>query len=58
MPFMNQAWSWTPTNERKAQRWLGVQAYRPGQRALIDAVMNGRNAIGALPTGGGKLLCF
>ncbi len=58
MPLMNQAWSWTPANERKAQRWLGVRTYRPGQRALIDAVMKGRNAIGVLPTGGGKSLCF
>ena len=55
---MNQAWTWSPANERKAQRWLGIKAYRPGQRPLIDAVLNGRSAIGVLPTGGGKSLCF
>jgi len=55
---MNKAWTWSPANERKAQRWLGVKAYRSGQRQLIAAVMNGRNAIGLLPTGGGKSLCF
>ncbi|WP_447598160.1 RecQ family ATP-dependent DNA helicase [Nitrospira sp. Nam80] len=37
---------------------LGVKAYRPGQRALIQAVMAGRDALGILPTGGGKSLCF
>jgi ATP-dependent DNA helicase RecQ len=55
---MNAAWTWSPANERKAQRLLGVRAYRPGQRLLIEAVMNGRNAIGVLPTGAGKSLCF
>jgi ATP-dependent DNA helicase RecQ len=54
----NQAWSWSPANERKAMKQLGVKAYRPGQRTLIQAVMNRRDAVGILPTGGGKSLCF
>ena len=37
---------------------LGVTSYRPGQRALIQAAMGGRDALGILPTGGGKSLCF
>jgi ATP-dependent DNA helicase RecQ len=37
---------------------LGVKAYRPGQRQLIEAVLKGRSALGILPTGGGKSLCF
>ncbi|ALA59239.1 RecQ family ATP-dependent DNA helicase [Nitrospira moscoviensis] len=55
---MNQALPWTPENVRKAKRRLGVTAYRPGQEALIDAVMQGRDALGILPTGGGKSLCY
>lgn len=55
---MNQAWAWSPANERKAQRRLGVKTYRAGQRPLIEAVMAGRHAVGVLPTGGGKSLCF
>ena len=55
---MNLAWTWSPVNERKAQHRLGIKAYRPGQRPLIDAVLKGRNAVGVLPTGGGKSLCF
>jgi ATP-dependent DNA helicase RecQ len=56
--IMNQAWRWTTDNERKAKRRLGVNVYRPGQRELIQAVMDGRNALGILPTGGGKSLCY
>ncbi|HEX2055221.1 MAG TPA: RecQ family ATP-dependent DNA helicase, partial [Nitrospiraceae bacterium] len=55
---MNHAWTWTAANERKAMRRLGVTAYRPGQRQLIQAVLSGRHAVGILPTGGGKSLCF
>lgn len=55
---MNQALRWTPENIRKAKKRLGVTAYRPGQEALIDAVMQGRDAVGILPTGGGKSLCY
>jgi ATP-dependent DNA helicase RecQ len=55
---MNHAWPWTPANERKAMKQLGAKAYRPGQRALIHAVMERRDAVGILPTGGGKSLCF
>jgi ATP-dependent DNA helicase RecQ len=49
---VNLAWRWTAANERKAQRRLGIRAYRPGQRELIHAVMAGRSALGVLPTGG------
>ena len=55
---MNQSWRWTPGNEKKALQRLGVRTYRPGQRELIDAVLSGKNALGILPTGGGKSLCY
>lgn len=41
-----------------AQRRFGIQRFRPGQRELIEAVLGGRDAIGILPTGAGKSLCF
>ena len=56
--LMNKSWRWTAQNEKKARQRLGVRAYRPGQRELIDAVLNGKNALGILPTGGGKSLCY
>lgn len=55
---MNEAWRWTTQNEAKARKRLGVTTYRPGQRDLIHAVMSGRSALGILPTGGGKSLCY
>ena len=37
---------------------FGFAAFRPGQRELIQAVLAGRDALGVLPTGGGKSLCY
>ena len=31
---------------------------RPGQEALVRAVLSGRDALGVLPTGGGKSVCY
>src|SRR3954470_8158727 len=41
-----------------AQRRFGITTFRPGQRELIQAVLAGRDALGILPTGAGKSLCF
>lgn len=37
---------------------MGYPAFRPGQAELVDAVVNGRDALGVLPTGGGKSICY
>jgi ATP-dependent DNA helicase RecQ len=37
---------------------FGYQAFRPGQREIIDAVLAGRDCIGLMPTGAGKSLTF
>jgi ATP-dependent DNA helicase RecQ len=39
-------------------RVFGHDDFRPGQAALIGAVLGGRDAIGVLPTGGGKSLTY
>ena len=39
-------------------RYFGYDAFRPGQEALIDAVLSGRDAFGVMPTGAGKSLCY
>jgi hypothetical protein len=36
---MNTAWKWNRANEQKAKKRFGVKSYRPGQRELIQAVM-------------------
>ncbi|MEX0856459.1 MAG: ATP-dependent DNA helicase RecQ [Gemmatimonadota bacterium] len=37
---------------------FGYPGFRPGQRELVDAVLAGRDALGVLPTGGGKSVCY
>jgi ATP-dependent DNA helicase RecQ len=32
--------------------------FRPGQEAVIDALLQGRSALAVFPTGGGKSLCY
>jgi len=37
---------------------FGHQAFRPGQREVIESVLAGRNTLAVLPTGGGKSLTY
>jgi len=43
---------------REARRRFGIERFRPGQQELIEAVLGGRDAVGILPTGGGKSLTY
>jgi ATP-dependent DNA helicase RecQ len=43
---------------RKARHHFGITRLRPGQRELIEAVLAGQDALGVLPTGAGKSLCY
>ena len=40
------------------RRHFGYAAFRPGQEELVRAAMAGRDAVGILPTGGGKSICY
>ena len=40
------------------RRVYGYDSFRPGQESLIDAVLNGRDVLGIMPTGGGKSMCY
>ena len=40
------------------QRVFGYNEFRPGQEALIDGVLLGRDVFGIMPTGGGKSMCY
>ena len=37
---------------------FGLTALRPGQQAVIDAVLAGRHTLAIMPTGAGKSLCY
>lgn len=40
------------------QRYFGHDSFRPGQEALVDALLSGRDALGVMPTGAGKSVCY
>jgi len=39
-------------------RYWGYTSFRPLQREAMDAILDGRDSVVVLPTGGGKSLCF
>ncbi len=46
------------TPEEVLRRYWGYNAFRPMQAEIIASVLEGRDTIGLLPTGGGKSLTF
>ncbi|TGY95841.1 DNA helicase RecQ [Petralouisia muris] len=40
------------------KKYFGYSQFREGQETLIDAVLSGRDALGIMPTGAGKSLCY
>jgi ATP-dependent DNA helicase RecQ len=56
---MSDLSSHTVEGARRAMRnrW-GHDAFRPGQEAVLEALFEGQNVLGVLPTGGGKSLCY
>ncbi len=40
------------------KQYFGHSVFRPGQEKLIDAILSGRDALGIMPTGAGKSVCF
>jgi ATP-dependent DNA helicase RecQ len=48
----------TPDPTAVLRDTFGFEAFRPGQREVIDAVLQGRDCIAVMPTGAGKSLTY
>lgn len=48
----------TATSPEQFLSRFGLQAFRPGQREVIDSVLSGEDCLCVMPTGGGKSLCY
>ena len=46
------------TKEEILKTYYGYDAFRPGQEAMIDALLAGRDALAIMPTGAGKSVCY
>ena len=40
------------------KQYFGHSQFRPGQEALVDALLAGQDVLGVMPTGAGKSICY
>ena len=40
------------------QQYFGHAAFRDGQEEVVDAILQGRDVLGIMPTGAGKSVCY
>ena len=48
-----------PMDKRQVlQHYFGHDSFRAGQEKMVDALLAGRDALGVMPTGAGKSMCY
>ncbi len=47
-----------PSPQSILQQYWNHQSFRPQQEEIIQSVLNGKDAVALLPTGGGKSVCY
>jgi ATP-dependent DNA helicase RecQ len=40
------------------KKYYGYDQFRPGQETMIDTILSGNDALGIMPTGAGKSICY
>ena len=46
------------TAQEALKTYFGYDSFRPGQNAVVSAILSGRDALAIMPTGAGKSLCY
>src|SRR5699024_2700327 len=44
--------------EKQLRKYFKLTTFRPGQKEIIQDVLDGKDVLGVLPTGSGKSLCY
>lgn len=48
----------TAAPEQLLESVFGLPAFRPGQREIVDRLLNGTHTLSVMPTGAGKSICY
>lgn len=47
-----------PRVQEIMSRYFGYTSFKDGQEEIVNAILDGRDILGVMPTGGGKSLCY